>query len=260
MSALRNYTLHAQTLMMRLALFLIAVGAAVSVVATALAAFGVWPWLSLEAGFGGTLYPNAGAVVQVVLTAVMVMLAFYLPANTRIMALERSHRNFAMNMNDVVRAYHAAHTADRASKFHISSEFDEVKERLSFLRDHPDLGDLEPDVLELAAQMSQVSQELADVYSDAKVQRARVFLKQRQEEIDQFNERLDDAKIVMQELRQWTRDVEIEESVARSQLMRLREELFDLLPELSAQLRAPDDGSDPDATSVVPMQPPRAAE
>lgn len=260
MSALRTFLFHVQAGFLRLTLFLVCGAAIFGIVATMLSAFGVWPWLSLQAGIGAQPVENAGMVAQIGLTCLALMLAFYLPANGRIMALERSHRNFSLNMDDVTRAYHAAHAADREGTFQIASEFDAVKDRLAFLREHPELGDLEPQVLELAAQMSQVSHELAEIYSDDKVTRARTFLKQRQEEIEQFSARLDDAKIVMHELRQWTRDVEIDESVARSQLSRLREELFELLPELSAQLQSPPDGTDPDASLVVPMQPPRAAE
>lgn len=260
MSALRSLISHVQALFIRLTLFLVCLAAIFGVVSTGLAALGIWPWLSLQAGIGAELHPQAGMYAQVGLTCLAVALVFYLPAHTRIMALENAHRDFSLHMDDVTRAYYAAHAADRAGSFKVASEFDAVKDRLAFLRDHPELGDLEPEVLELAAQMSQVSQDLATIYSDEKVDRARTFLKQRQQEVEQFNTRLDDAKIIMHELRQWTRDVEIEESMARSQLARLREELFELLPELSAQLQTPPDGTDPDSASIVPMQPPRAAE
>ena len=100
--------------------------------------------------------------------------------------------------------------------------------------------------------MSQVSHELAETYSDAKVERARTFLTQRQQEVETFKSRLEDAKIILHELRQWTRDVDIEESMARSQVQRLRAEFFDLLPELSAQ-QPGDDGGD----SVVPISKPK---
>jgi len=66
----------------------------------------------------------------------------------------------------------------------MSSEFDAVRERLAYLRDHPDLDSLEPQVLELAAQMSHQSRELSDIYNDEKVTRAKTFLKQRQEEAE----------------------------------------------------------------------------
>lgn len=260
MSELRSIVLFLQGLFLQIVLLLIVFSAIGAVLATALAAFGVWPWIELQAGFGGTPDPRAGMIAQIGLTGLVLMLAFYLPANARILALERSHRNFSMDMNDVTRAYHAAHAADRAGMFTIASEFDAVRERLAFLRAHPELGNLEPGVLELAAQMSQVSAELAGIYSEEKVERARTFLRQRQEEIDLFNTRIEDAKIIVQELQRWTRDVEIEESVARSQLSRLREELFELMPELVAQLQGPPDGTDPEAASVVPMPPPRAAE
>ena len=42
-------------------------------------------------------------------------------------------------MEDIARAYHLCHTADRAGVFTLSSEFDSVRERLAYQRDHPDL-------------------------------------------------------------------------------------------------------------------------
>ncbi len=258
MAALHTITLQFQNTLLRLTFFLICAAALFAVMTTILSAIGILPWLSLQAGLSNGVTIDAGLYVQAGLTALILMLVFYLPSNARMMALENTHRKFTMNMQDVAGAYQVAHAADRSGAFVLSSEFDAVKERIAFLRDHPDLQSLEPQVLELAAQMSQISQELADTYSEAKVARARTFLQQRQEEIEQFQQRIEEAQIIQHELRQWTRDIEIEESIAKSQLARLRDELFDLLPELSAQLQSsPDDKT---AASVVAMTPPRAAE
>jgi len=57
------------------------------------------------------------------------------------------------------------------------------------------LSTLEPALLEVAAQMSHISRELATVYADEKIERARNFLKERQEEVNLFNSRLDQAKV-----------------------------------------------------------------
>ncbi len=260
MDAIHTITLQCQNAFLRLTFFLICASALAAVLATTLSAAGVWPWLSVQAGIAGSGTIDAGMFVQLGLTALILMLAFYLPSNARMMALEKTHREFSLNMQDVVDAYQVAHAADRSGAFALASEFDAVKERLAFLRDHPDLQSLEPEVLELAAQMSQVSHELAQTYGADKVARARTFLKQRQEEIELFRQRIEDAQTVQHELRQWTRDIEIEESIAKSQLARLRDELFELLPELSTQLQTPPDGSDPSAASVIAMSPPRAAE
>ncbi|MET4128244.1 DNA repair protein [Roseovarius sp. MBR-6] len=211
--------------------------------ATIAAAFGLVPWLALEARFGDMTYDNAGQIAQTGLTVLAVLLCFYLPANARIMALETSHRRFNLGMQDVARAYAMAHAADRAGLFRMSSEFDAVRERLAYLRDHPELGSLEPDLLEVAAQMSHISQELADVYSDDKVARARAFLRQRQEEVEAFNARLDQAKAISRELRHWAHEVDLEESVAASQLTRLRDELRAVLPELGMEETLRSDGT-----------------
>ena len=104
----------------------------------------------------------------------------------------------------------------------------------------------------LAAQMSFISRELANTYSDENVSRARGFLRQRQEEVERFNKRLDEARIIHQELKHWLTQVELEESVAASQLERLRDELFVILPEIGI------DDSVPRRRKVISL--PRAAE
>lgn len=260
MASLHKITLQLQNLFLKLTFFLICAAALLAVATTALSALGVIPWLSMQAGLGDGTVVDAGLYIQVGLTALILMLAFYLPSNGRMMALENAHRKFAVNMQDVSQAYQLAHAADRSGAFALASEFDAVKERMAFLRGHPDLEGLEPEVLELAAQMSQISQELADTYGEAKVDRARAFLKQRQEEVERFQQRIEEAQIIQHELRQWTRDIEIEESIAKSQLARLRDELFDLLPELSAQLQPQTDPTDMGRPSIIAMSPPRAAE
>jgi hypothetical protein len=143
---------------------------------TIFCAFGATAWLSFPMTFGEMTVLNAGMYMQIGLTVLVCAVALMIPTNMRMNALERTHRSFQMSMDDVARAYHLCHTADRASVFTFSSEFDAVRERLAYLRDHPDLVRLEPDVLEVAAQMSQQSRHLADVYSDEKVERAKQFL------------------------------------------------------------------------------------
>lgn len=195
-------------------------------------AFGFAPWLSLPMMFGETLLANFGMYLQIGLTVVLASVAFMIPTNMRMNALERSHRSFHINMDDVARAYHLCNTADRAGVFTFSSEFDAMRERLAYLRDHPDLSRLEPDVLEVAAQMSQQSRHLSDVYSDEKVERAKEFLKQRQEEAEDQQDRIVNALHAVQEIRTWAQQVDIEESVVASQLEQLDEKLQASLPGL----------------------------
>ncbi|MGH1424652.1 MAG: DNA repair protein [Pseudooceanicola sp.] len=198
-----------------------------------LAAFGFVAWPQIGLIWNGAPVENAGAWLVVGGAMFSLGLCAFLPANGRIMMLENSHRDFRISMHDIAHAYHKAHAADRKGAFRMSHEFDAVRERLAFLRDHPDLGQMEPAILEAAAQMSQISQELADTYSEDRVNRARTFLKQRQEEIEQFNDRLETAKVVTADLRNWLDAVEMEESIARSQLDRLLGDLDDILPELN---------------------------
>jgi len=239
----RSILLIAQYFLNRLAVTVFALVAIGFTLATALAAFNIWPWLEFQITFGDQTYENAGQIAQIGLTVLAVLLCFFLPANARVMALENSHRQFHMGMQDVAHAYATAHAADRAGMFRIQSEFDAVRERLAYMREHPDLESLEPQIMEVAAQMSYISRELAEVYSDDKVDRARAFLKQRQQEVEQFNKRLDHAKAVGVRLKQWAQDVEMEESVAVSQLERLRDDLRPMLPELGYEEIARLDGT-----------------
>ena len=183
-----------QYIFQRLAVALFAIAAVAITVSTVMAALGLWAWVELPISYAGEPVEKAGMYAQIGLTFLAVGLCFFLPTNRRVMQLETSHRQFSMNMDDVTRAYGAVHAADRGEVFQMSSEFDSVRERLAYLRDHPDLSTLEPALLEVAAQMSHISRELATVYADEKIERARNFLKERQEEVNLFNSRLDQAK------------------------------------------------------------------
>lgn len=224
-----------------------------AIILTVCSAFGLLPWLTFTATFGEVSYPEAGMVTQIVLTIILASLFFFMPSAGRIMSLERSHRKFHMTMEDVARAYHMCHTADRAGVFTLSSEFDAVRERLSYLREHPDLDNLEPQVLELAAQMSQQSRELADVYSDEKVTRAKMFLRQRQEEVERQQSLIVEAHHALRDIRKWSQQVELEESVVASQLSQLEEQLEATLPALGYTLGK-------DSAEVVPLPQKPAAE
>ncbi|WP_296764846.1 DNA repair protein [Sediminimonas sp.] len=215
-----------------LGIWTICLSAVAALALTALSAAGVLPWLSLPISFGNAALPQAGMGIQIAVTALLLILCGILPGSARVMALENSHRSFHMSMNDVLRSYHAAHAADRSGHFLLSAQFDEVRDRLAFLRQHPELGELEPDVLELAAQMSQVSRDLAQTYSDDNVNRARTFLRERQAACARFDDRLEQAKIITQELGDWRRAVEMDEAVARAQVNRLVDDLREALPEV----------------------------
>jgi hypothetical protein len=225
---------------------------------TIAAALGVIPWLTLPLTFGELAYPQAGMFVQITLTGLLCAMAFMIPTNARVMKLEHSHRRFQLTMDDVARAYHLCHTADRAGLFTMSSEFDAVRERLAYLRDHPDLAQLEAGVMEVAAQMSQQSRHLADVYSDEKVTQAKNFLAQRQEEAERQQERIIEALHACTEIRKWAEQVDLEESVVASQLQQLDEKLQAALPSLGYTLEHEDE--EEQVQNVVAMSKKPAAE
>lgn len=255
MAQLRALHIFVRFILQNLAIVVVLAGAIFGIYACTTAALGYWPWIDILVSWNGQIIDEAGMVVQIGLTVLATGLVAYLPANRRILQLENSHRKFHVGMQDIVRAYGAVHAADRGDTFELSGEFESVRARLAYLRDHPELSHLEPEVLEVAAQMSFLSKELAETYSDEKVTRARSFLQQRQEEIDRFNIRLDRAKALSAELSVWHNQIELEESVAAAQLERLRESLKDVLPEIGTETVVRIDNTDAEVTAL-----PRAAE
>lgn len=211
---------------------LIALTAAALFLASAGAAAGLLPWLELPVRYGETEFAMAGQMIQIGATILALMLCGFLPSAFRVMRLEAGHRDFRVRMDDVTRAYWAAHAADRAGTFTLPREFDAVRERILFLRDHPDLGALDGELLELAAQMSHESRELAEMFSEDKVARARESLARREADAGALEGKIADARVLTGELRRWLDRVTIEEDVARSQIARLRQELSELLPQL----------------------------
>ena len=227
------------------AVFLFALAALGLFLASAL---GLIPWLTIEARFGETALPDAGAWLEGAVAVLGLILLLYLPAQRRVLALERAHRSFHVNMDDVARAYAAAHEADRKGAFALSGEFDAMRERLSWMRQHPDLGTLEPELLELAAQMSLQSRDLAIVYSEERVARARGFLRARQQEAHAMEERVAMARQTCEELKRWLTDVEVEERKLSENIRLLERDLREVLPALGYELE-----DAPAAANVVPL-------
>lgn len=221
-----------QSFMQSLALAALVALTVAVVVASVMAALGQLPWLHLEARFGDTTYAQAGTWLQIGIAGFLLGLCFFLPANGRMMRLERSHRDFRISIDDVAQAYATAHAADRDGAFALSSEFEAMRARMEHLRNHPDLGHLEPELLQLAAEMSHISRDLARVYSDEKVGRAKTFLSQRQQEVDGLRERLQLAQYACDELKRWMADIEADETEAARQIARLERDLRDVLPGL----------------------------
>ncbi len=243
--------LHILRGLQAIAAIAIASGAIAMLGYTVLALFGAADWLNMPTTFGEITLLNFGIYVQLAATALMVSTALLIPTNMRLNALERSHRSFQIGMEDVAHAYHICHTADRAGVFTLSSEFDSVRERLAYLRDHPDLRQMEHSVMEVAAQMSQQSRHLADVYSDENVARAKQFLRQRQEEADAQQDLIVEALHTTQELRKWAQQIDLEESVVASQLDQLDEKLQAILPQLGYQFNDTDEGEAADGEDNV---------
>jgi hypothetical protein len=96
-----------QAIMQRLTLALLVALAASASLWTISAVVGLLPWLGLELRLGGEGPFDAGMAVQLIVTAILVGLCFFIPSHGRLMQLENSHREFRVSMADVARAYQA---------------------------------------------------------------------------------------------------------------------------------------------------------
>lgn len=215
-------------------------------------AFGLAPWPDLAVLHDGAPVERAGQWAVIGLSAILLTICLLIPANSRMARLERSHRSFAIGLEDVAHAYRLAHAADRAGVFALSGEFESVRARLEHLRNHPDLSHLEPEILQLAAQMSFVTRDLAQTYSDEKVSRAKAFLKQRQEEVQTTTDRLSIARHTVDDLRRWLTDIEADERRAEQQIKRLEADLREVLPQLGYAMEV----EEPRDSTVVQMPKP----
>ncbi|NNE78920.1 MAG: DNA repair protein [Silicimonas sp.] len=210
------------------AMILFGAGALAGIGATGLAFAGVLPWPEVALGYGGAVVPWAGMALQIGVTALFALLAVFLPSARRVLRLEGAHRRFEIDMDDITKAYRAAHFADRAEMFGMRREFDAIRERYQFLKTHPDMAEIDAELLTIAAQMSEQTRELAEVYSDAKVARARESLKQRRVDAEALQERIQEAHADMRDLKRMMEDVDIEESTVASQLQQLREAVTEM--------------------------------
>lgn len=209
---------------------LIALSATAMTAATVLAATGLVPWPEIPVTFGTATLEAGGAILQIGVTALLLLLCIFIPGILRVLRLEVSHRNFRIAMDDVTRAYRLAHAADREGAFTLSREYDAVRERLEFLRAHPDLEALDAEVLELAAKMGHEARELARIYSEDKVRRARESIEARRHLADELDRRISEAHGVTADLRRALDAVEIDEDMVRARLARLRAEIAELTP------------------------------
>jgi hypothetical protein len=227
-------------LLQQLCTLLLAAAALTMVVLTGAALGGFLPWMELPVSLGGEAVADAGMWAQIGVTALLLVLVGFLPTNARVRRLEVTNRDFQVGMEDVAQAYAQVHRADREGVFRAGREFDAVRERIDWMRHHPDLAELEHDVLLLAAQMSVESRELAEIYSAEKVERARSFLRQRQKEIEDYRDRISMAQATVGEMRRWMQAISVEEGLAERQLDRLQKDLADITEAM--KLTGRDDG------------------
>lgn len=206
-------------LLQLLAAGLLAIAAFALLIVTSLSALGVLPWLEISAAFGGTPLLWAGPAVQIGATVLLIVLTSFLPSSFRVVRLEQAHRRFEIDMDDVTRAYRAAHLADRADVFEMHREFDAVRERYRFLKDQPDFAEMDDMLVTIAAQMSEQSRELAGRFSDKRVERLQESLRHRRQEVDALLDRSLDLRKKAAKLKAMSDAVEDDEARAMANLM-----------------------------------------
>lgn len=238
-NGLDKFVVNASHILSPILTFIVALFAVIAIGSVVFAILGLIPWLSLDARFGEVPLTQAGVVLQSLIAGLSLVLLLYLPSHSRVSKLERSHRSFQMGTDDVARAYRLAHETDRKNVFALSGEFDAMRERLNHMRRHPDLGLMEADVLELAAQMSLQARDLAKIYSDEKVARAKSFLAQRQQEAQATEDQIRIARYACDEIRNWLNDVEADERRLSEQFQLLERDLKSVLPALGYELEEP---------------------
>jgi len=124
---------------------------------------------------------------------------------------------FRVKMDDVVRAYYAAHAADRSGVFKLTGEFDAMRERMEWLSDHPELQALTPDLRLLGAQMSIVTRDLARRYSDEVVQEVDDLLTHSERDCDQFEEQVNRSLEAQAAIRTRVQKLDLRYATAYSQ-------------------------------------------
>lgn len=210
------------------AMGIIALAALAVLSSAALAALGVLPWLELDLRIDGTALPWAGPALQIGFGVLLVLLLMFVPSALRVLKLEARHRDFTVSMDDVVRAYTLAHSADRKRAFTMDGEFDGIRERYNFLRDHPDLPEIDAELMTIAAQMSHQSRDLAAIWSEEKVDRIHAALSARKTDADELQGLIQTAHAHARDIRHRLEDVEMDEASVASQLDMLREDMADI--------------------------------
>lgn len=240
---LDKFVINASHILSPVLTFIVALFAVIAIGSVVFATLGLMPFLTLDARFGDTPLTGAGVMLQLLIAGLSLVLLLYLPSHSRVSKLERSHRSFQMGTQDVARAYRLAHETDRKGVFALSGEFDAMRERLNHMRRHPDLGMMEADVLELAAQMSLQARDLAKIYSEDKVARAKSFLAQRQQEAQTTEDQIRIARYACDEIRNWLNDVEADERRLSDQFKMLERDLKSVLPALGYEIEDPRDAN-----------------
>jgi hypothetical protein len=211
------------------AAILLAVGFSID---TVLDATGQLPWKHLTDPIDSYIVKDNGIILQISICLFLVLAALLLSTLSRLARLERLQKTSALSLPDIATAYRLSHAADRKGAFALVGEFDQMRLRMDHLRNHPDLQDLQDDLLMIAAQMSMQTRDLARIYSDENVNGATDFLHQRQLDVQALSDQLTIARTTCDELRACTTTIDADDDQIRQHIEQLEHELKDILPSL----------------------------
>jgi hypothetical protein len=199
---------------------------------TVLDASGQLHWQQLMHPIERYVVNDNGIVLQISICLFLVLAALLLSTLSRLARLERLQKTSALSLPDIATAYRLSHAADRKGAFALVGEFDQMRLRMDHLRNHPDLQDLQDDLLQIAAQMSMQTRDLARIYSDENVKGATDFLRQRQLDVQALSDQLTIARTTCDELLACSNTVDADDDQIRQHIEQLEHELKDILPSL----------------------------
>lgn len=149
-------------------------------------------------------------------------------------------RTYQISMDDITRAYAVAHQADRSGIFTLQGEFDGVRARMNVLMQHPELQNLSPELRVVAAQMSQVSRDLARRYNNQAVTDAYTLIEQCEQECARLEALVSQGIEAEAVIRIAVQKLDLRLTTAHSRLQAAEDAINEKLQPLGLQVRQTD--------------------
>ena len=171
-----------------------------------------------------------------ILTYSLLSLARLLGGYRFMLEFHLERRDFSLQLEDVQEAFATLFAYDREGVFTLPGEYDAIRERIRAARNHPDLLQMNGEVLEVAAELSYVLRDLAATYSTERVKDARDAIKTAHQRVAELEERVKIIKAVEEEVRREVVPLEMDKSIAESELRRSCHGIADILGRIDPKL------------------------